>query len=238
MKYSIVIPCYNESDNIPLILKRFAEVIEGYEIEVILINNGSTDDTEMVIEKLLPQYTFARCVLVPVNQGYGYGILQGLKSANGDYIGWTHADMQTDPGDVIKAVDIIEKSADKDIYVKGNRKGRPIFDMIFTWGMSIFETIYFKTSMFDINAQPNLFPKRIFSEWNNPPYDFSLDLYAVYMAKRKGIKVIRFPVLFPDRLNGESKWNTDGMRSKIKFINRTLSFSFELKKRMLNKEEY
>ena len=99
MKYSIVIPCYNESDNIPLILKRFAEVIEGYEIEVILINNGSTDDTEMVIEKLLPQYTFARCVLVPVNQGYGYGILQGLKSANGDYIGWTHADMQTDPGD-------------------------------------------------------------------------------------------------------------------------------------------
>ena len=68
--------------------------------------------------------------------------------------------------------------------------------------------------------------------------DFSLDLYAVYMAKRKGIKVIRFPVLFPDRLNGESKWNTDGMRSKIKFINRTLSFSFELKKRMLNKEEY
>lgn len=42
MKYSIVIPCYNESDNIPLILKRFAEVIEGYEIEVILINNGST----------------------------------------------------------------------------------------------------------------------------------------------------------------------------------------------------
>ena len=216
MKYSIVIPCYNESDNIPLILKRFAEVIEGYEIEVILINNGSTDDTEMVIEKLLPQYTFARCVLVPVNQGYGYGILQGLKSANGDYIGWTHADMQTDPGDVIKAVDIIEKSADKDIYVKGNRKGRPIFDMIFTWGMSIFETIYFKTSMFDI----------------------SLDLYAVYMAKRKGIKVIRFPVLFPDRLNGESKWNTDGMRSKIKFINRTLSFSFELKKRMLNKEEY
>jgi len=146
--------------------------------------------------------------------------------------------MQTDPGDVIKAVDIIEKSADKDIYVKGNRKGRPIFDMIFTWGMSIFETIYFKTSMFDINAQPNLFPKRFFSEWNNPPYDFSLDLYAVYMAKRKGIKVIRFPVLFPDRLNGESKWNTDGMRSKIKFINRTLSFSFELKKRMLNKEEY
>lgn len=230
MKLSIVVPCYNEEENIPLILKRFDEVIKSNDVEVILVNNGSTDNSSEVLTDLLPTYSFARTVLVPVNQGYGYGILQGLKSAKGDFIGWTHADMQTDPADVLKALDIINNSADKNIYVKGNRKGRPAFDEVFTWGMGVFETIYFKTPMYDINAQPNIFPKSFFESWKNPPYDFSLDLYAVYMAKKSGLSIVRFPVLFPERIHGKSKWNTDGFKSKWKFIKRTLQFSRQLKK--------
>ena len=109
MKLSIVVPCYNEEQNIPLILERFNSVINRDDIEVILVNNGSKDNSQNVIDELLPKYKFARTTLVEINQGYGYGILQGLKVTNGEYIGWTHADMQTDPKDVIKALDIIEK---------------------------------------------------------------------------------------------------------------------------------
>ncbi len=232
MKLSIVVPCYNEAENIPLILNRFNEVINTDEVEVILVNNGSTDNSAEVLDELLPSYSFARTVLVSVNQGYGYGILQGLNSASGEYIGWTHADMQTDPADVLKALDIINNSTDKNIYVKGNRKGRPAFDQFFTWGMGVFETIYFKTPMDDINAQPNIFPRSFYESWDNPPYDFSLDLYAVYMAKKADLSVIRFPVLFPERIHGESKWNNEGMKSKKKFIKRTLQFSKELKHRL------
>lgn len=232
MKLSIVVPCYNEAENIPLILKRFDEMIKTDEVEVILVNNGSTDNSAEILAELLPNYDFARTVLVPVNQGYGYGILQGLNSAEGEYIGWTHADMQTDPADVLKALDIINNSVDKNIYVKGNRKGRPAFDQFFTWGMGVFETLYFKTPMDDINAQPNIFPKNFYKSWDNPPYDFSLDLYAVYTAKKTGLSVVRFPVLFPERIHGESKWNNEGLKSKWKFIKRTLQFSKELKHRL------
>lgn len=232
MKYSIVIPCYNECENIPLILERFDSLIDKRDLEVILVNNGSTDDTAQVLENLLPKYSFARTVLVPVNQGYGYGILQGLDSAQGDYIGWTHADMQTDPADVMKALEIINNSTNKNIYVKGNRKGRPFFEQFFTWGMGVFETIYFKMPMDDINAQPNIFPREFYHNWKKPPCDFSLDLYAVYMAKKAGLSIQRFPVRFPERIHGESKWNNDGLRSKWKFIKRTLVFSRELKGRM------
>lgn len=232
IKYSIVVPCYNEADNIPLILNRFEEVIKTDEIEVIFVNNGSTDNSADILEKLMPQYPFARTVFVPVNHGYGYGIIQGLNSAEGDYIGWTHADMQTDPADVLKAFDIIKASPDKNVYVKGNRKRRPLFDCLFTWGMGFFETIYFKTPMNDLNAQPNIFPREFYNIWRNPPYDFSLDLYAVYMAKKAGMSVIRFPVLFPKRMYGESKWNNKGLMSRCKFIKRTLLFSVELKHRL------
>lgn len=229
MQLSIVVPCYNEEKNIKPLLQRFSEAISRADVEVILVNNGSTDNSQKVIEDLLPNYTFVRAVNVEVNQGYGYGILQGLKACQGEFVGWTHADLQTDPKDVLRALEIIESGNDKDIYLKGNRKGRPLFDQFFTIGMSLFETLYLGVKLYDINAQPNIFPKTFLERWNKPPYDFSLDLYALYMARKSNLKIVRFDVIFPERIHGESKWNT-GMASKWKFIKRTIDFSRRLKR--------
>ena len=232
MKLSIIVPCYNEEKNIPLILDRFNQVIKSDDIELILVNNGSTDESQKVMEGLTPEYKFSRIEKIEVNQGYGFGILSGLASAEGEYLAWTHADMQTDPYDVIKALEIIEASDNpKNAFVKGSRKGRSLADNIFTKGMSIFETIYLGTKLEDINAQPNLFHRSFFESWDNPPKDFALDLYAFYMARKKGLSAYRFPVLFTDRLHGSSHWNF-GLKSKYKFIKRTLEYSFQLKMRL------
>ena len=101
MKLSIIIPCYNESKNIPLILEKFESVIKRDDVEVILVNNGSTDNSQMVLDELLPKYPFSKVVKVEVNQGYGFGITSGLCEAKGEFIGYTHADMQTDPADAL-----------------------------------------------------------------------------------------------------------------------------------------
>lgn len=144
MKLSIIIPCYNEEKNIPLILSGFLEVIKRDDIEVIIVNNGSKDASGEILKDLLPKCRFLKIVEIKVNQGYGFGILSGLKEAKGEYIGWTHGDMQTSPDDVTKALEIIEKAGNpKKIYIKGQRKGRPIFDNFFTLGMSIFESLFF-----------------------------------------------------------------------------------------------
>ena len=55
MKLSIVVPCYNDEQNIPLILNRFGEIIKRENIEVILVDNGSTDDSALVLAELLPK---------------------------------------------------------------------------------------------------------------------------------------------------------------------------------------
>jgi glycosyltransferase, family 2 len=231
MKLSIVVPCYNEEKNIPLILEKFKNIIKKEEIEVVLVNNGSTDNSKDILEKLVPNYSFARIVSVPENKGYGYGIVQGLKEANGDFIGWTHADLQTDPFDVIKAYKIFEeKKWDKRIYIKGRRKKRTFIENFFTIGMSIFETFYLKEFLWDINGQPNLFSKNFFETWENPPKDFSLDLYALFMAKKQKLDLVRINVLFPKRINGESSWNK-GIMSRWKLSKRTLKFSLDLKKK-------
>lgn len=232
MKLSLIIPCYNEEKNIPLILLRCEEAIKRDDMEVILVNNGSTDGTAHILGDLLSRYSFARSVTVPVNQGYGFGILAGLKEAKGEYIGWTHGDMQTPPGDAIRALELIERRGNpKDIYVKGARRGRPLFDNVFTWVMGVFESVYLRALLWDINAQPNIFHRSFFAGWENPPHDFSLDLYALYLAKVRHVRIVRFPVFFPPRIHGSSSWNT-GIASKWKFIKRTLSFSVRLKREL------
>ncbi|OGR71154.1 MAG: hypothetical protein A2089_07905 [Elusimicrobia bacterium GWD2_63_28] len=64
---------------------------------------------------------------------------------------------------------------------------------------------------------------------NLPPPDFSLDLYALYLARVRGLELLRFDVLFPERPRGRSHWNT-GLAGKWKFIRRTAAFSLKLKK--------
>jgi len=233
MKLSIVVPCYNESKSISALLSRFDLAIGVRDdIELIIVNNGSTDDTESVLSNFLPKYRFAKMFKVPINQGYGYGILQGLKEADGDYLGWTHADLQTDPHDVIKAWDIIQHlQYPTMIYVKGLRRGRSLFDNIFTVGMSFFESFLMGCRLWDINAQPNVFHRSFFMSWVNPPFDFSLDLYALYKVRKHRLKLIRFPVTFPARLYGHSHWNT-GLKAKYKFIQRTIEYSLKLRKQL------
>lgn len=229
IKFSIIIPCYNEGENIPLLLQRLDKAIKSNDIEVILINNASTDNSRLVLKTLIPKHKFARTINTE-QKGYGVAILSGLKIARGEFIGWTHADLQTDPKDLVKAIKIIaEKNFSKSIYIKGNRKGRLLFDQLFTTVMGIFESLYFGTFFYDINAQPNIFHISFFRKWKNPPNDFSIDLYAYYMAKREKLEIVRFPVRFPNRMHGESSWNT-GILSKWKFIKRTLDFSLKLKR--------
>ena len=195
--------------------------------EIILVNNGSTDNTEDVFRELLPGSPYFRVVKVPENKGYGHGILAGLREAKGDILGWTHADMQADPQDARIAEGIFNMFG-PEIFVKGRRYGRPLSDTAFTAGMSGFETLLLGELMWDINAQPTLFSRRFYETWDSPPDDFSLDLYTYYKAKKMNLSVKRFPVKFSERANGVSHWNVD-WRSKWKFIQRTIKFSLRLK---------
>lgn len=230
MKFSLVIPCYNEVANLPLLLERGQEVARQPNCELILVDNGSTDNSAHVLSKLLTDYPGCRSIRVEKNQGYGFGILSGLRAATGDVLGWTHADMQTDPQDALRGLALFEQHG-PNIFVKGRRYGRPFGDVVFTVGMSVFETVLLGKPMWDINAQPTMFSRAFFESWHEPPYDFSLDLFAYYQARRMGLAVHRFPVRFGERAHGVSRWNVN-WAAKRKFIRRTVDFSLQLNKRL------
>ncbi len=229
IKFSIVIPCFNEQSNLPELFKKCHEHLIRNEIEVIIVNNGSKDDSKDVIHNLRNQYNsrLLKSINLDKNLGYGGGILEGLKIANGNFIGWTHADLQTDIKDVLKAFDLTEDST----FIKGWRVGRSFKENFFSYGMALFETIILRKFLWEINAQPTIFSQEFYMTWNDPPKDFSLDLYAYYNAKQSNLREKRIKVYFPDRKHGNSSWNK-GFLSKLNLIKRTLKYSFQLKRKI------
>jgi len=232
-KFSLIIPCYNESKSLPLLIERLKIMKDNEKnLEIIIVNNGSTDETSEILKALAHDLNFLILVDVKTNKGYGNGILSGLNAASGEILGWTHADLQTDPIDALKGLEIFKKSTHPEsLFVKGRRHGRPLTDVFFTIGMSIFEIILLRKFMWDINAQPTMFHRSFFLTWESPPNDFSLDLFAYYMAKKSNLEIKRFPVFFGDRAYGVSHWNIN-LLSKFNFIKRTLLYSVKLHNRI------
>jgi glycosyltransferase involved in cell wall biosynthesis len=224
----IVIPCFNESDGLLNLIDECLSVVETSKnsIGFILVNNGSEDGSKQIFDEVRGKYPNIEIVNLPINQGYGGGIIAGLKSSNAQVIGWTHADLQTPLIDCLEAAQTIVGGVS---FVKGWREGRPISDRIFSRGMGIFESLLFGSRLEEVNAQPTLFTKNFFETWKNPPTDFSLDLYALVMAVRNGLRIRRLRVKFLPRQFGQSKWNI-GFQSRLKFIRRTIKYSFELRK--------
>ena len=145
IQYTLVIPCYNEENNIDLLIKKCHNILHDNQFEIILVNNGSIDNTGKLIDSYLKKYNNLNLVTVPINKGVGYGIFKGLSKSKGDIVGYTHADLQTDPNDFIKAIEWIEENSflNKDFFVKGLRNSRGSIANIFTYFMTIFETILF-----------------------------------------------------------------------------------------------
>ncbi len=231
---SIVVPCYNEAQNIPFIIEAFTKMVKHYTaIEVLLVNNGSTDNSAIVFANELSRLTLhnIKVITIAQNKGYGNGILEGLKNASAPILSWTHADLQTDPQDVLKAYDVYKEHDDDMLLVKGKRRQRNFIDAFFTWGMQVYCNFKLSTALHDVNAQPKLFSRKFYDSIKlEAPQDFSLDLFFLYKAQRFGtIKTI--DVFFKERLYGEAKGGGT-MKGKLKLIKRTVAYINELSKKI------
>jgi glycosyltransferase involved in cell wall biosynthesis len=107
--YSIIIPAYNEAKRIPATLEAIlAHVrLHQWDAEIIVVNDGSTDDTAMVVRSFAEHEPAVRLIDNPVNRGKGSSIRDGVRRATGDVILFTDADNSTpieDAGRLFEAI--------------------------------------------------------------------------------------------------------------------------------------
>lgn len=223
---SIVIPIYNEEKSVSQVVSEYKKFKSKYSFELICVNNGSTDNTAKVLKKLETANKFVKVVTIKKNIGYGYGIMSGVRKAKGEVIAWTHADMQTPVKDVFRAFELLKQTKEKAL-IKGSRSNRNKIDAIVSSFMGVLATIFLLKLMWEINAQPKVFPRLLLRELKNPPKDFLLDLYLLFVAKKKGYRVKSIKVSFLARKHGKSKWATSPL-ARIKMILRTITYILDL----------
>ena len=231
IKLSIIIPSYNEINNLKYLLKQIKIILlKNKDLQIIIVDNGSTDGSKNYIEKNKKKFPKIKFIRVIKNIGYGYGIKKGLKFASGKIISWTHADLLFGINDIIKFFyKNYEKIINQDLLIKGRRQKRNLLDIFFTNGMSTIVNFLFKTDINDINGQPKMFDKNLIKKiLKIGPNDFCLDLFLLLLASKNNITIKEFPLkVNNNRVNDKAKGG-GSFFGKIKLTINTLRYIFVL----------
>ena len=206
---SCVISCYNEEKNIPILLDQIKKNNLNKKFEFIIVNNGSSDNSYMVLEEAKEK--FKDIIFININEdlGWGNGVMTGLKIASCDYVGWTHGDLQYDLNILNEVYNLLNdpQYQNESVLVKGRRKKRSFSEDFFTLTMSFIASIILCKKLYDINSQPNFFSRSILNLFKNTPKDLMLDLYLYYkVSTLKEKKILRLAVTQKKRLHGSSSW--------------------------------
>lgn len=135
-KISIVVPCYNEEKNInnfyEEIIKTLEKVKENYSYEIIFVNDGSNDETEIEVKKI--RKTDKNVILISFSRNFGKeaAIYAGLNNATGDLVALIDADLQHPPITILEMIKGINEGYDVVATKRKNRKGEPAIKSAFS----------------------------------------------------------------------------------------------------------
>jgi dolichol-phosphate mannosyltransferase len=138
---SLVMPAYNEADNIEPMVEEATPALEAVsdDYEIIVVDDGSADDTAGVTRRVMESYPHVRLVQHEVNQGFGAAVFTGFTSAEMDWIFYTDADRQF----VLGELERFQPSMDEADLIAGYRAPRrdPFLRVFYGKGWSMLCTL-------------------------------------------------------------------------------------------------
>ncbi len=220
---SLAIPLYNEADNVRSVVGELVRALEdaGIDYELVLVDNGSQDETGRIIDEMAQANPRLVPVHIPVNQGYGWGILTGLRHCRGRFVGYAWGDNQIRAQDVVRIFQRL-RQGDVDM-AKALRVQR--HDgwqrLLITRVYNAVFPLFFPVHSRDVNGCPKIFTREAYEAINPQSRDWFLDPEIMIKAHRLGLRIAEVPVIFYPRTSGKSKvrWKTvlEFVRNMIRY---------------------
>ncbi|WP_254413140.1 glycosyltransferase family 2 protein [Dyadobacter diqingensis] len=122
MKLSVIIPVYNSESTIALLVDKLQQALQGVLFEIVMINDGSRDNSEKVCKQLAEQFSNVRFVSLRRNYGEFNAVMCGLNWVRGDYSVMIDDDFQNPPDEILKLVETAEKGDYDVVYTYYSKK--------------------------------------------------------------------------------------------------------------------
>jgi dolichol-phosphate mannosyltransferase len=247
MKISVIIPTYNEEENIkilvPLLQQKFT-LFPDYDFKILFVDGNSTDETVSSIKKLQKEYQNIEIILEKEKSGLGGAYIKGYKYSidelKADYVVEMDADLQHNPDDFPKLIEKIKDDYDLVIgsrYVKGGSvpKEWALYRKFISYFGSLFARIVLRifkvkdfTSGFRLTKVKGILDQIDFSKIKSKGFAYKMDmLVRIYDMKAK---ITEVPIAFGLRDRGSSKMEQKNFSDSLMVV---LNFAKERNKNFI-----
>lgn len=193
---SIVLPAYNEAENIEAMVADVVETVErlAESYEVIVVDDGSSDETARVVMSLEERYPQLRLVQHAENQGYGAAVFSGLTAATKDLVFFTDADRQFELAEIGGMLDLMGH-ADLVVGYRAPRRD-PFVRRLNGWGWSLLVALLFGYTARDIDCAFKLMRREVIDRLRDQIRSRGATFSAEFLvrAKRKGFRIREVPI--------------------------------------------
>ncbi len=207
MKPSITVffPCYNEEENVEKqtrdVARVLSEITDDY--EVLIVDDGSSDRTGEIADRLAREDGHVRVIHHPYNLGYGNALKRGFKDASKDLVLYTDGDNQFDINDIKKMLPLMKEGVDMVVGYRADRKDRPLRKFV-SHVYNFIIRIIFGLKVRDIDCAFKLFRRSVFDRINIKSERFLIDTEILVRSKRAGMTMVETGVQHLPRMLGKS----------------------------------
>ncbi len=206
MYLSVIVPAFNEEKIISENINKYNNYLktQNYFYEIIIVNDGSYDNTQEIIKKICEQNQNIKAINLDKNYGKGYAVKQGMAQAQGNYHLFLDADNSTSIDHIEKALSLIQKNED---IIIGSRNPRdtkrtkliirqPLWKILLGKAGNLLIRILFKIKIHDTQCGFKIFSKKV-SNKIFPKLKLNrwlFDLETLVLAKKYNYKINIIPV--------------------------------------------